>query len=136
MAIKAQGSTLQVDVSVAGTPDVEIANLKSFSGFDGEAGDLDVSNLSSTAKEFDVGLIDNGSFTVEWHPDFSDSGQNAVRAAETSGALKTFLLTLPNGVEVLFSGRVKNASSMSGGIDGVVEGSANIKISGGITVTP
>lgn len=133
-AINAQGATLEVDVAIAGTPDTEIANLKSFSGFDGEASEIDVSNLSSTSKEFRLGLKDSGSFGIEWHPDYSDAGQNDVRAAESSGATKTFRLTLPNGTTATFAGLVKNAGSISGGVDGVVDGSVAIKITGDVTI--
>lgn len=132
-AIKAQGSTLEIDVAIPGTADVEIANVRSFSGFDGEAGDIDITNLSSTAKEFDVGLQDAGGFSFEWHPDYADAGQNAVRAAQTAGTLKTFMLTLPNATTATFAGYVKNAKGVSGGTDAVVEGSVSIKITGSVT---
>lgn len=135
-AIKAQGSTLQVDTSTPGTPDTAIANLKSFSGFDGEASEIDVSNLSSTSKEFQIGLTDSGTFSLEWHPDYSDSGQNAVRSAQATGSVKAFLLTLPNGSTAAFDGLVKSAGAISGGVDGVVDGSVSIKITGDVTITP
>lgn len=132
-AISAQGSTLEIDTTTAGTPDTEIANIKSFSGFDGEASEIDVTNLSSTAKEFRVGLQDFGSFSFEWDVDFDDAGQNAVRAAQASGAVKTFVLTLPDSSTATFTGLVKNATSLSGGVDQVVTGSVNIKITGAVT---
>lgn len=135
-AIKAQGSTIQTDIAVAGTPDTVIANLKGFSGFDGESTEVDITNLSSPAKEFDVGLQDYGSFSMEWNPDFSDPGQNDVRAAQSSGATKTFLLTLPNGTTAQFAGLVKNASSINGGVDAALDGSVSIKITGAVTITP
>jgi hypothetical protein len=131
-AISAQGSTLEIDVAVAGTPDTEIGNLYQFSGFDGEASELDVSNLKSPAKEFRLGLKDNGAFTVEYHPDYDDAGQNDLRAADISGDLKRIKLTLPNGKVFLFSAFVKNASGIAGGVDGVVTGGASLKISGAI----
>lgn len=133
-AIDAQGATLQVDNATPGTADTAIANIKSFSGFDGEASEIDVTNLSSTAKEYKLGLKDFGTFSVEMNPDYSDSGQNVLRAAGSS--LKTFLLTLPNGTTAGFSGYVKNADSISGGVDGVVDGSVSIKITGSVTITP
>ena len=134
-AISSQGTTIEIDVAIQGTPDVEIANVKSFSGLDGESSEIDVSNLSSTAKEYRVGLKENGSFSLEWNPDYSDSGQNAVRAAEISGAQKAFLITLPNGVTLAFDGFVSSAGGISGGVDGVLDGSGSIKVSGAVTVT-
>lgn len=135
-AINAQGATLEVDVAVAGTPDTAISNIKSFSGFDGEASEIDVTNLDSTAKEYRAGLQDFGSFSLEWNPDYSDAGQNNVRSAQASGAVKTFLLTLPNGTTAQFAGIVKNAQAISGGVDAVLDGSVSIKITGSVTITP
>lgn len=135
-AIAAQGATLEIDVAVAGTPDTAIKNIKSFSGFDGEAGEIDVTNLDSTAKEYRAGLQDFGSFSLEWNPDYADAGQNDMRSAQASGAVKTFLLTLPNGTTAQFAGIVKNASSISGGVDAVLDGSVSIKITGSVTITP
>lgn len=135
-AIQAQGATLKVDNTIQGTADEPVVNVKSFSGFDGEASEIDVTNLSSAAKEYRAGLQDFGSFSLEWNPDYADAGQNAVRAAQASGAVKTFLLTLPNGTTAEFQGIVKNASSISGGVDAVLDGSVSIKVTGDVTITP
>lgn len=134
-AISAQGATVQIDDSTQGTADVNIANVKSFSGLDGEASEIDVTNLQSTAKEYRLGLQDFGSFSMEINPDYSDSGQNVLRAAQASGAVKTFLVTLPGGTTLEFEGIVKNASSISGGVDAVLDGSVSIRITGDVTVT-
>ena len=111
----------------------EISNISSFSGFDGEASEIDVTNLASTAKEFRLGLQDFGSFSFDWQVDLADAGQDAVRAAQASGAVKNFKLTLPNSDTATFSGLVKNATNMTGGVDQIVGGSVSIKITGSVT---
>jgi hypothetical protein len=111
----------------------EVANVKTFSGFDGEAAEIDVTNLSSTAKEFRTGLQDFGSFSFDWDVDYANAGQNAVRAAQASGSVKDFKLTLPNASTASFTGLVKNATNVSGGVDQVVGGSVSIKITGTVT---
>lgn len=133
-AISAQGTTVQIDTTTPGTPDTAIANVFSFSGFDGEASEIDVTNLTSTAKEFRLGLKDYGGFSIEFHPDYSDSGQDTLRAAGVAGTQKTFRVTLPDSTTLTFAGFVKNADSVSGGIDAVLTGSASIKITGDVTV--
>lgn len=134
-AISAQGSTLQIDNTTPGTPDVAIANLISFSGLDGEATEIDRTNMSSTAKEKLIGLQDFGNFTFEMDPDYTDTGQNTLRSAQGSGSTKAFLLTLPNGVTLAFSGFVRNASSITGGVDAKLGGNVAISIDGAVTVT-
>ncbi|MGJ8680516.1 phage tail tube protein [Paraglaciecola sp.] len=133
-AISAQGCTLEIDVAAAGTPDTEIANLFSFSGLDGEASEIDVTSLSSTAKEYKLGLKDYGNFSIEYHVDFDDAGQDDLRSAGVSGDVKTFRLTLPNGRTLTFSALVKNADSISGGVDATVNGGASLRITGAVTV--
>lgn len=129
-AINAQGATLEVETSTPGTADTAIANLKSFSGFDQEASEIDITNLSSTAKEKRAGLQDFGSFQVEFHPDYTDVGQSKMRSLQADGDTAAFMLTLPNGDTVGFDAVVKNAQRMSGGVDAVVEGGAVLAVSG------
>jgi hypothetical protein len=109
-----------------------VKNLKDFSGFDGSASDIDITNLDSTAKEFRAGLVDNGQFTVNLDLDNSDAGQLAVRAAQVAGITKNFKLTLPNGNVASFSGYVKKFGA-AGGVDAVVKSAIDIKITGAIT---
>lgn len=134
-AITAQGSTLEIDDAIPGTADTAISNVVSFTGFDGEASELDITNLDSTAKEKLAGLQDFGNFSFEMHPDYSDSGQDALRAAQASGALKTFQLTLSDATTIDFTGVVKNAQAVTGGVDAPLAGSCTISISGAITIT-
>ncbi len=111
----------------------EVANVKSFSGFDGESSEIDVTNLASTAKEFRLGLQDFGSFSFDWDVDLADAGQDAVRTAQASGSVKNWKLTLPNSDTATFTGLVKNATNMTGGVDQIVGGSVSIKITGSVT---
>lgn len=110
----------------------QINNLLKFSGFDGEASELDTTNLSSTAKEFLLGLQDWGQFQVDMNRDFSDAGQQALDAAKRSGAPKSFKLTLPNGKTKTFTALVKN-SPLTGGVDELVQSTGvTLRISGDV----
>ena len=73
-----------------------VNNLKTFSGFDGQAGEIDVTNCASTAKEFRLGLTDPGHFQIELDQDLGDAGQLAMRAAQVSGC------KIPNSHQILF----------------------------------
>lgn len=133
-AISAQGTTLQIDTTTPGTPDTEIANVFSFSGLDGEASEIDTTNLGSTAKEYRLGLKDFGNFSFEFHIDYDDAGQTELRGAGVSGTKKTFRLTLPNAKTVTFEAFVKNADSITGGVDATLNGGASLRITGAVTV--
>jgi len=133
MAIKAQGTTLMIDATTPDTADVPISGLKSFDGFDGEASEIDTTDLGSDAKEFMLGLVDNGAFSIEFFPNFSDVGQEDLRSNAAAGTSALFKLTLPDSTTATFTGLVKNAQKLSGSVDSVVDGSASIKISGAVT---
>lgn len=109
-----------------------IANMKDFSGFDGSASEIDVTNLDSTAKEFRLGLTDPGQFTINIDYDNTNAGHVALRAKQASGVLSNFSLTLPNTNVVTFNGFVKKFS-LAGGVDAVAKTSCDIRISGAIT---
>ena len=109
-----------------------IANIKSFSGFDGAAADIETSNLMSTAKEYLVGLQDMGSMTLELDLDTTDLGQQALLTAQTSQAKKSFKLTLPNNAVASFSGFSKKVGT-AGGVDQAIKRSVEIKITGAVT---
>jgi len=131
-AISAQGTTFSVDTAISGGPTyTAVGNIKTFSGFDGSSSELDVTNLASTAKEYRLGLEDNGQFSIELDRDFSDAGQTQLLALRDSQVGKTFKLLLSNGENAIFTGYVKKFS-VAGGVDAIVKGSVDIRISGAV----
>lgn len=111
----------------------QVNNVVSFKGFDGQASEIDKTDLSSVAKEFALGLQDFGHFTFDVNKDFTDPGQVACDAAKASGTLKSFRLLAPNGKTATFSGYVKN-SPLDGGVDQLLKtGGVQIRITGAVT---
>lgn len=111
----------------------QIANVVSFKGFDGQATEIDKTDLSSVAKEFMLGLQDFGHFTFDVNKDFTDAGQVACDAAKAAGTLKSFKLLAPNGKTATFSGYVKN-SPLDGGVDQILKTTGvQIRITGAVT---
>lgn len=110
-----------------------IGNVKSYSGFDGSASIIDVTNLASTAKEKRTGLQDFGSFKFDINPDYNDAGQNALRAAKSAAGIKNFKVAYPNGKAASFSAFVISMPEQ-GGVDAVVSGSVDLTITGAVVV--
>lgn len=127
--LDAQGATLSIDDS-GGTP-VLIECISSFSGFDGQASDIDITCLTSTAKEFRQGLQDFGQFTIDVMRDPNDPGQAELDAAKAAQATRTFILTLASGDVATFDGYVKSFTT-AGAIDAVLTGTATIKVTGNV----
>lgn len=127
--LDAQAATLSIDNS-GGSP-ITIGGVVSFSGFDGESADIDITTLASTAKEFRQGLQEFGNFSIEMMRDPSDAGQVELLAAKAAQATREVILTLASGDIATFNAYVKSVTS-SGGVDAVITGSANLKISGAV----
>lgn len=131
-AIVSQGFTLEIgDVGDSPTVLTEIKEIKSFTAFEGQAAEIDVTNLQSTAKEFIMGLQDFGGFNVDVNHLSADPGQDEARAAKASGTKKTFLATFSDGETAAFDGYVLS-NGRSGGVDQAVEASFSIRITGSV----
>jgi len=130
-AISAQGSKLSIQVGSPGTF-TQIKEVKSFSGFDGKASELDATSLDSTAKEFAKGLRDNGGFQFDLNRVYDDPGQIALDEAQNDDATHQFKLELPNGKAATFAALVLSFD-LKGGVDALLASSASLRISGKVT---
>lgn len=124
----------KLEIKTQADPEVytKVAGLQSFSAFDGEAKEIDVTDADSTAKEFKLGLPDNGSFVTEHRFLPSDPGQQAMSAARDNQELKDFHFVLADGTTYSFSGYVKKWG-LSGQQDDRNTVSSSIRISGAVT---
>jgi predicted secreted protein len=130
-AIKAQGTELQLG---SGSPVsyTKIPEINSFSGPGGSVSVIDVTDLSSAAKEKLAGLNDNGQLSFELNFIPSDAQHIALRAAKEAGTTQNFKLVFVDDTEWTFTA-VVTGFSVSGAIDGVVKASVTLEISGEIT---
>lgn len=135
-AISAQGTKVSMNTGTDMAPVwTLIKNVYEFSGFDGAASDIDVTDLQSDAKEYRAGLQDWDSVTMGININMKDESHQALLAAKKSGAVKDFKTELSDGTTMEFSGYVKNFPIQIA-VDSVYKGSVQVKISGDITVTP
>jgi hypothetical protein len=107
----------------------KVNGVLSFSGMDGAASDLDVTDLDSTAMEYISGLVDEGKFSFEAKRIVADNGQIALIAARNSGAVTGLKLTLPDTSVASFNVLVKTVPT-AGGVNAVLKGTYDCKISG------
>ncbi len=124
-AIDAQGTTFTINSQTVG-------GIVSFSGFDGEASDIDITTLASTAKEFRQGLQDFGNFTFELVRDPNDAGQAEMLTQKAAQTSSVCVLSFPDDVSLnvaTFTAYVKSLST-SGAVDEVARGTGNLKVTG------
>lgn len=127
--LDSQLATISIDDALSAP--VAIGQVISFSGFDGEASEIDITTLASTAKEFRQGLQDFGNFSIELLRDPADAGQIELLSAKALQATRTFILTLASGDVATFEGFVKSLTT-AGGVDAVITGSASIRVTGAV----
>lgn len=126
-AIDAQGTTFTINSAAVG-------GIVSFSGLDGEASDIDITTLASTAKEYRQGLQDFGNFTLELIRDPNDTGQDELLTQKAAQTSSTCVLSFPDDVDLnvaTFTAYVKSVS-IAGGVDDVARGTATLKITGSV----
>ena len=111
-----------------------VSEVQTFSGFDGQASELDTTDLSSTAKEFKLGLVDNGGFSFTMNTLLSDAGQSAVRASRDASTSRQYKLTIPSGSPSVatFTAYAKQVP-VDGGVDAVVKSNVALRITGAVT---
>jgi len=126
--LDAQGTTVTFN---DGTTAQTVSGVVSFSFGDGQATDIDVTTLASTAKEYRQGLQDFGDCTLELKRDPADLGQAAMETAKAAQATREVVITLPDGDIATFNAYVKSLST-SGGVDDVANGTATLKVTGAI----
>jgi hypothetical protein len=126
-----------------GSPSTAIAQRVTFSAFceltsanqqDAAADLVEVTTICSTAKEFEQGLSDSGTLTLEYNYAGNETVQAALRAAKVAGTTIAFKIVMPGtGGTLIMFGTVQS-QSLQGAVNGVWKGSAQIKLSGSIYV--
>ena len=134
-ALEAQGTLLKMSTgSTSPYTYTTIPEVKSFSGPGGSASVIDVTDLSSTAKEKKMGLSDEGqlSFTINFNPD--DTSHDALRTRRAARTLTSFQLVFTDGSPATtwtFFAYITGLS-ISGAVDGVIEANVTLEITGAI----
>lgn len=129
MAFSAHGTSLTIDDG-NGTP-IEIGQLTAYSGFDGEAPDLQTTTFATTGgyHTFRQGLMDHGGFSVDVFRDPSDPGQAECLAISEAQETREFVLTFEEWGTVTFNAYCK-VVPMAAGVDVFANGTITFKITG------
>lgn len=109
----------------------DVGEFLSWSGPTASKGEIETTHLQSTAKEFLAALPDNGTIDASTNFLTTDNGQDACFTSflATEGDTVNWKLIYSNGAVLSFPGYV-SAFPSSGGVDGKVEGSITVRITG------
>lgn len=136
-AVKSQGTVFSIsETNAAGDP-IVIEGVVSVSDVDsGQASEIDTTVLSSTAKEYMMGLMDSGSFTMALRFNLDDPGQAEMMLARMDSNPRTFVMTLnatnPTLADNEFTATVYVTQFGVGEVatDNYVTGSATFRVTG------
>ena len=115
-----------------------VCEARNFTGFDGQASEIDVTTMCSEAMEYVPGLQDFGNFNFTMNYVPSDPAQKAMQDAKASGKILWWKLTLPNdseGVPMgtwLFQAFVRQMT-LAGGVNAALESNVVLRITGAPT---
>lgn len=128
MAIKTQGTLVEVQIASTWT---EIGEITNFDGPGGEAGEIDTTHMRSTARQKLLALPDEGDFSFDANLVTADAGQVHLRGLRYSQAPANFRVTLADddSTTLSFTARVKGFS-INGGVDDKVNASISLAIDG------
>lgn len=135
-ALASQGMTL--GVGNAASPEVytSISDISDITGPDGSAGEIEVTDLSSSAKAFRRGLPDNGSvkFTIFYQPADTQHAQLFSDFSASTETARNYRITFTDSPNTTwtFNAYVANFS-ISNGLDGVTTADVSLRIKGTIT---
>ena len=144
MAIEGQGTKIYMSSStgVSTSSSAFIGFVTDFTGPGGEAADIDITTFDSTAKDFIIGLRDEGNFGFNVVFSSTDVGQIAFEAARASRSKRKFTLDFSTvsvvasavGSRRTFDGYAKGWS-ISGAVDDKITAAANVRITGAVDST-
>ena len=130
LAFISQGTEIRVD----GTA---IAECVDFDGPNTTRGEIDITHLKSTAREYKAALQDRGQFTFNCNLVPSDSGQRKIWAGLANPNALSFTVQYSDDdtTTLNFDALVQNFS-ISGATDSVVRGAVTLRITGDVTGFP
>lgn len=135
-ALDSQGMLIQRSDGASPEVFATIPEVSEMSGPGGQSSEIDVTDLSSTAKEFRMGLQDEGqiSLTMNWIP--GNAVHAGLRTDRSNQTLRNFKIIFTDSPTTTwdFAAFVMGLE-MSAGVDDVVKATATLRVSGSITET-
>ena len=130
VSFTSQGATITIN----GT---NIGGVTDFDGPNTTRGEIDATNLSSTAREYKAALQDRGSFSFNVNLDPADTGQRALWAGLADADAQAFVLNLADvdTTSLTFSALVQNFQ-ITGNVDSIVKAAVQLRITGDVTGFP
>lgn len=126
-----QGTTVTMECAGDASP-VEIDCVTSIDSPQGSRSEISVTCLTSTAQEFALGLVDNGTATINYNIDECSEGQAKLQDAATSDEPCEFVIEFPSGSTITFNALVQ-PTGVNISLDSAVTATASLRVTGDVT---
>jgi hypothetical protein len=136
MALKSQGVGFFLYQDDSPETYVEVPDIMSISGPDGSASEIDVTTLDATAKQWLMGLPDEGTISLEavWGGESSNTQQVALRTARANQSLKKGQIRLTDSPRSTYQFQFYCTGwSLSAGVDDAVKCTITLRITGAVS---
>ena len=133
-ALESQGMAIKRGDGASPEVFTTIPEVRSINGPDGSASEIDVSDLSSTSREFRMGLQDEGSITLDMMFIPGNTVHAGLRTDRANRTLRNFQLVFTDSPATTWSfAAYVQGLSVSNDLDAVTTASVTLRISGSIT---
>lgn len=133
-ALDSQGMLIQVGTSASPIIWSTVTEVSDISGPGGQAAEVDVTDLSSTAKEFRMGLQDEGqiSLSMFWIP--SQATHSTLRTARANQTLTNFQIIFTDSPQTIwrFTAFVLGLE-INNSVDAATTATVTLRVSGSVT---
>lgn len=133
-ALNSQGVIIAISSSVSPDSFTTIPEVKSINGPSGSGSIIDTTDLSSTAREKVMGLMDEGQVSLDLNYIPNNAVHELLRNQRATKALCLFRITFTDSssTKYTFSGYV-TGFAVSAGVDASLAASVTIEITGAVT---
>lgn len=139
--VRTQGTQLEVssapvdDLGATGITYADLAvTIKDPNFQGGQTTEIDVTVLASSAKEYALGLDDNGTFSMAGNWQAGNPAQKALVSARSDKKTRAFRVTFADGAKFEFLGLVTQYQ-WQGQLDNVVSATFNVRVTGAVKMT-
>jgi hypothetical protein len=135
MALKGQTTTIHIsnenaDSTAYGSATFDkVGEVTNIGAPSGEAADIDTTHLESTAKEYLIGLPDEGNVEISMNGIDGDAGHSELITAKNAQNRRWVKITWSSGTITYFKALVKKYT-WNTGVDSKIEAAASFRISG------
>lgn len=133
-ALDSQGMVIQRGDGASPEVFTTIPEVTEISGPGGQAAEIDVTDLSSTAKEFRMGLQDEGNITLAlaWIP--TNAVHSGLRTDRANQTLRNFKIIFTDSPQTTWSfSAFVLGLEISNSVDEVTRASVTLRVSGSVT---